>query len=79
MQYDTSIKFPQRSFLLKKTKIMKITEYIEGTQAEMKHVNWPSKEQTTRYTIMVVIVSVAVAALLGASDFVFSKLLTLLF
>ncbi len=58
---------------------MKITEYIQGTQAEMKHVNWPSREQTIRYTLMVIIVSAIVAILLGASDFVFSKLLTLLF
>ncbi|MDQ2933349.1 MAG: preprotein translocase subunit SecE [bacterium] len=58
---------------------MKITEYIKDTQAEMKHVTWPSREQTTRFTIMVILVSVFVAALLGLSDFVFSKLLTLLF
>jgi len=58
---------------------MRITEYIKGTRAEMNHVNWPSREQTIRYTIMVVAVSIATAILLGASDFVFSKLLTLLF
>jgi preprotein translocase subunit SecE len=58
---------------------MNLTEYIKGTQAEMKHVNWPSREQTVRYTVMVILVSVAVAVLLGVSDFVFSKLLTLLF
>jgi preprotein translocase subunit SecE len=58
---------------------MSISEYIKGTQAEMRHVNWPSREQTIRYTIMVVIVALATAALLGVSDFVFSKLLTLLF
>jgi preprotein translocase subunit SecE len=58
---------------------MKIAEYIKGTQAEMRHVNWPSKEQTIRYTSMVIAVSIAVALILGASDFVFSKLLTLLF
>jgi preprotein translocase subunit SecE len=58
---------------------MKIGEYIKGTQAEMRHVNWPSKEQTTRFTVAVVLVSAATAILLGVSDFTFSKLLTLLF
>ena len=60
-------------------KIMKIGEYIKGTQAEMRHVNWPNREVTTRFTVMVILVSLATAALLGVSDFVFSKLLTLLF
>jgi preprotein translocase subunit SecE len=58
---------------------MKFTEYVKDTRAEMSHVNWPTRQQTLRFTLMVIIVSVAVAALLGLSDFVFSKLLTLLF
>jgi preprotein translocase subunit SecE len=58
---------------------MKITEYIKDTRAEMAHVNWPSREQTARFTLLVIVVSFATAALLGLSDFVFSKLLTLLF
>jgi preprotein translocase subunit SecE len=58
---------------------MKITEYIKETRAEMNHVTWPSREQTIRFTVLVIIVSLATAALLGLSDFVFSKLLTLLF
>ncbi|MEK7609838.1 MAG: preprotein translocase subunit SecE [Patescibacteria group bacterium] len=58
---------------------MKITEYVKETKAEMNHVNWPTRAQTTRFTLLVILVSVFVAALLGLSDFVFSKLLTLLF
>jgi preprotein translocase subunit SecE len=58
---------------------MKFTEYVKETRAEMNHVTWPSREQTVRFTLMVIIVCVVIAALLGLSDFVFSKLLTLLF
>lgn len=58
---------------------MGIAEYIKETRAEMTHVNWPNREQTIRFTVLVVLVSLATAALLGLSDFVFSKLLTLLF
>ena len=57
----------------------RISQYVKDTRSEMSHVNWPSREQTTNYTLMVIAVSVATAILLGASDFVFSKLLTLLF
>lgn len=58
---------------------MKFGEYIKATQAEMIHVNWPSREQTIRFTVAVILVSLGTAALLGISDFVFSRLLTLLF
>ncbi len=56
-----------------------MTEYIKETRSEMSHVNWPSREQTIRYTVLVIVTSIATAALLGVADLVFSKLLTLLF
>jgi preprotein translocase subunit SecE len=58
---------------------MKITEYIKDTRAEMTHVNWPTKAETIRFTALVISVSLATAILLGISDFVFGRLLTLLF
>ena len=58
---------------------MKLTEYIKQTQVEMSHVVWPNRSQTVRFTIMVIAVSLTTAVLLGVADFVFSKLLTLLF
>ncbi len=58
---------------------MRIADYVNQTRAELNHVNWPSREQTVRFTALVIVVSAATAALLGLSDFVFSKLLTLLF
>ncbi|MCX6716227.1 MAG: preprotein translocase subunit SecE [Candidatus Taylorbacteria bacterium] len=58
---------------------MKLGEYIKATQAEMIHVNWPTREQTIRFTVAVILVSIATAILLGVSDFVFGRLLTLFF
>lgn len=57
----------------------RLTNYIKDTRAEMVHVNWPTRSQTVRFTVLVILVSVATAAILGVADFVFSKLLTLLF
>ena len=70
---------PQGFFNKRSTTTMRFTEYVKDTRAEMAHVNWPTRQQTVRFTVMVIIVSLVVAALLGLSDFVFSKLLTLLF
>jgi len=58
---------------------MKFGDYIKATRAEMAHVNWPTREQTISFTGAVILVSLITAALLGISDFVFSRLLTLLF
>ena len=57
----------------------RFAQYVKDTRAEMAHVNWPTKRETVNFTVMVIGVSLATAALLGISDFVFSKLLTLLF
>jgi len=58
---------------------MKIVEYIKDTRSEMNHVNWPTRPETIRFTALVIGVSLAVSIILGISDFVFGKLLTLLF
>lgn len=57
---------------------MKITEYIKDTRAEMAHVIWPTRKQAIVYAIAVVVVSVGVAFLLGAFDYIFAQLLTLI-
>ena len=58
---------------------MKITEYIKQTRTELTHVTWPTRAQTIRFTTLVIAVSAITAIILGIADFVFSKLLTLLF
>ena len=74
-----SLSNPSQGFFNRNHNNMSISTYIKETRAELNHVNWPTREQTTRFTLLVVAVSLATAALLGLCDFVFSKLLTLLF
>ena len=58
---------------------MKIVDYINETKAEMAHVKWPTRSQAINYALLVVGISLVTAAFLGLCDFVFSRLLTLLF
>lgn len=51
----------------------KITEYFKETKAELKHVIWPSRNQTLYYTLIVIILSVVIAYYLGIFDFIFSQ------
>ncbi|MES2471156.1 MAG: preprotein translocase subunit SecE [Patescibacteria group bacterium] len=57
---------------------MNFINYIKESRAEMIHVKWPTKSQAFGYSVLVVIVSVGVAAFLGLFDYVFSTLLKLI-
>ena len=50
----------------------KITNYLTGAITEIKKVVWPSKKQTTNYTILVIGMSIAIALFLGMLDYIFS-------
>ncbi len=58
---------------------MKISEYIKETRSEMSHVTWPTRVQAINYALLVIGVSVVIAAFLGICDYVFSRVLTLFF
>ena len=79
---ETTIKLrnPARGFLIEVTnniKFMSILSYFRETQGELAHVNWPSKRQSVIFSVVVILISVAVAAFLGAFDLIFSRALNL--
>lgn len=62
---------------------MKITDipsktivFLKEARLELKKVNWPTKEETIKYTLIVIGVSVATALFLGGLDFILSTILT---
>lgn len=52
----------------------KIITFLKEVNLEMKKVNWPTREETIRYTFIVIGVSLAVAIFLGIFDFIFTDL-----
>jgi preprotein translocase subunit SecE len=48
---------------------MNISNYLKETKAELKEVTWPTLAQTITFTIAVIVLSLIVAAILGAVDF----------
>jgi preprotein translocase subunit SecE len=62
-------------FFLQKYMVNKIVNYIKSSIEEMKKVTWPTKKETYNYTLLVILISLGVAAFLGALDFIFSTLL----
>lgn len=51
----------------------KIISFIKEARAELKKVSWPSKDQTIKYTGIVIGVSLATALFLGVLDLLFSS------
>ncbi|MBN2884921.1 preprotein translocase subunit SecE [Patescibacteria group bacterium] len=50
----------------------KITRYLQESLEEMKKVTWPSKKETYHYTLLVIGISLAIAAFLGILDYIFN-------
>jgi len=53
----------------------KIATFLKEVKLEVKKVNWPTRRQTTRYTLIVLGISLAIAIFLGGLDFLFTTLL----
>ncbi|PIR44406.1 MAG: preprotein translocase subunit SecE [Candidatus Vogelbacteria bacterium CG10_big_fil_rev_8_21_14_0_10_51_16] len=49
--------------------------YIKETRAEFKYVNWPTRRQSTNFTLLVILISAIVAFLLFAFDALFITIL----
>jgi preprotein translocase subunit SecE len=55
-----------------------VREFVYDTRTELKKVVWPTREQTINLTGLVIAVSVAVAAFVGAIDLVFQRFFQML-
>jgi len=53
----------------------KLITYLKEVKIELKKVNWPTRKQATKYTLIVIGVSIATAIFLGGVDFLFTWLL----
>ncbi len=58
--------------------IDRLTEYLKDTRGELRKTSWPTREQATNLTLIVLAVTAVMAAFLGALDFVFAQLIRLI-
>ncbi len=54
---------------------MSVFSYIKETQAELRHVSWPTRLQTIVYTALVLAISLFIAIYLGLFDYLFTSTL----
>lgn len=53
----------------------KFKSYFQESYQEFRRVNWPDRRETFHLTMIVIVVSLVVAALLGVLDIIFAYLL----
>ena len=55
-----------------------VTRFLRETRSELRKVVWPSRQEATNLTIIVIAVTLIMAFSLGFIDYVFSQLFGLL-
>jgi preprotein translocase subunit SecE len=50
--------------------VNRITTYIKESISELKKVTWPTKKETTNYTLLVIGISLGVAFFIGLVDYI---------
>ena len=55
-----------------------IIKYFKETRAELRKVNWPSRQEALNLTLIVVAFTVFMAALLGIIDYIFARVFALI-
>lgn len=53
----------------------KFKNYLKDVKLEMRKVEWPSRKEWVRHTIMVIVVALVVAVILSVFDLVFTGVL----
>jgi len=57
----------------------KFFNYLKASKRELKKVSWPSRKETTKYTLVVIGISIGMAIFLGLADYLFSLILSKIF
>jgi len=55
-----------------KNLLEKIITFLKEARVELKKVNWPTRQETIKHTLIIIGVSLAVAIFLGGLDFIFT-------
>ncbi|PJA45685.1 preprotein translocase subunit SecE [Candidatus Uhrbacteria bacterium CG_4_9_14_3_um_filter_50_9] len=54
----------------KENPIQWLFRYLKESREELKKVTWPSKQVTTKYSLIVVVLSIVIAGFFGGLDWV---------
>lgn len=55
--------------------VQPVARYLRDTRAELRKVTWPSREEAWNLTLIVLAATVGMSIILGASDFIFARIM----
>lgn len=58
--------------------LAKVRDYFGSVRAEVGRVSWPSRKEVITFTVLVILLTVALGIYLGLADLVFQHLVRLL-
>jgi preprotein translocase subunit SecE len=61
--------------MLKYWLMYNVVKYLREVRSELARVTWPKRTELTRLTMIVLVISGAVALYVGALDFLFTQIL----
>ncbi len=53
----------------------RLTKFFGEARQELRHVNWPTRQEATRLTLVVVAIAVGISVFLALFDYLFAYLL----
>jgi len=53
-----------------KNPVKKLVQYVKESYVELKKVTWPTRKETVNYTLLVIGISLFVAAFIGIADYI---------
>lgn len=53
----------------------KLKTFIQDSRQELKKVHWPTKKETKKLTVAVLVLSIFFAIILSSMDFILSKII----
>lgn len=59
--------------------MQKIKTYFGEARQELKHVNWPGRNEAIRLTAVVILLALFLSIFLGAFDYIFTYILRVFF
>ncbi|MCK8816221.1 preprotein translocase subunit SecE [Natroniella sulfidigena] len=61
--------------MAKKSATEKLKKFLREVKAELRKVNWPSKQELVSYTMVVIATVILISIFIGGVDLLFSSLI----
>ena len=70
---------PRAAGTTQKKQRTKPRQFVREVVAELQKVNWPTRQEVASYSLVVLVASIVIAAIIFALDFAFTKAVLALF